>query len=415
VRLLIADDEADVRDSLARIVGGDRTFNLVAAATTADEAIVLAGLLQPELALVGVNVGGGGVRAAVGIRTASPGTRVLALSAFSDPENVSQMLQAGALGYFVKGTSAADLLAGLHRAAEGEVTPVPDSRSQGHEPGTEDEVEERLRQRWIRRGEHIREAIDGHLLSRVFQPVFDLRGRRVVGAEALARFGQDSDGAPSTWFSDAADVDLLPELELEAISGAFSAVELLPRAAFVSVNLSPVTILTGAVEELISTDLHGRVVIEISERAPVRDYEALARAMNRLRVIGVRLAVDDFGSGTSGLRHVLKLEPDMVKLHIKLTRSIDQELGSQAIVAGLIAFAQRTGATVVATGIETEAELYTLRALGATLGQGYLLGRPMAPSALARFIQRTQVTSGGTRADGAPGGLSRSHTPPTTS
>ena len=276
-------------------------------------------------------------------------------------------------------------------------------------------MEERLRQRWIHRGAHIREVIEGRLLSTVYQPAFDLRDRQVIGIEALARFGQDSDRPPSKWFSEAADVDLLPELELEAIRRAFSAIELLPAPAFLSVNLSPSTIVTGAVEDLVSTDLHGRLVIEIAEHAPVKDYEALRKAMTPLRAMGVRLAVDDFGAGISSLRHVLKLEPDIVKLDIKLTRNIHQDMGSQAIAAGLITFAQRTRAVVVAEGIETEAELYTLRALGATLGQGYLLGRPMVPGALARFIERNQAEPGGTRADGAAGAPRRGQTPSPTS
>ena len=415
VRLLLAEDEADIRNSLARIVGGDIGFSLVGSASSADEAIALAARLQPELALIGVNVDGGGVHAAVGIRTASPQTRVLALSEFSDPDTVSQMLQAGALGYFLKGTPAVDLLAGLHRAAEGGVTLAPESRAERAEPRTDEEVEERVRLRWLSRGSNIREVIDGHLLSAVYQPAFDLSNGRVVGAEALARFGQDSDRPTSKWFSEAANVDLLPELELAAIRRAFSAIQLLPQPAFLSVNLSPATIVTGAVQDLVSAELHQRLVVEISERAPVKDYEALRKAMAPLRAIGVRLAVDDFGSGMYSLGHVLKLEPDIVKLDIKLTRNIHQEMGNQAIAAGLIAFAHRTRAMVIAEGIETEAELYTLRAMGVTVGQGYLLGRPMAPSTLASFIKSTQAEGGGKWTSGVDGARPGSLTASTTS
>ena len=385
VRLLIAEDQEDVREAIAQVVGADSSFELVATASTADEAVVFASQLKPDLALVGVQVDGGGVRAAIGIRTVSPQTRVLALSGPGDPDTVSQMLQAGALGYFLQGTPARDLLAGLHRAAQGEVPAVPETRREPAVEWTDDELDSRLKQRWISREAPVREVIDGHLLLPVFQPAFDLRDRRIVGVEALARIGTDS---PLKWFSEAADVGLLPELELEAIRRAFSVIKLLPAPAFLAVNLSPSTILTGAVDALVTTRLHGRLVIEVAEHALVRDYAELQRALAPLRAKGVRLAVDDFGSGASSLRHVLKLEPDIVKLDIKLTRNIHQNLGSQAIAAGLIAFAQRTRATVVAEGIETEAELLTLTALGATIGQGYLLAKPMVAAALGRLIAR---------------------------
>jgi EAL domain-containing protein (putative c-di-GMP-specific phosphodiesterase class I) len=92
----------------------------------------------------------------------------------------------------------------------------------------------------------------------------------------------------------------------------------------------------------------------------------------------VRLAVDDAGSGYAGLQHLLEIQPDIMKLDIALVRSVDVDPGRRALIASMITFAHKTGCTVLAEGIETQAELDTLRALGVTLGQGYLLGRPAA-------------------------------------
>jgi DNA-binding NarL/FixJ family response regulator len=294
VRLLIVEDEDMLRETLAGIVRGDQAFKLVATATNADEAIVMADQFKPDVALVDVNVpGGGGVRATVGIRTASPLTRVLAVSPFTDPDAVSQMLQAGALGYFLKGTAPKDLLAGLRRAAEGVLPTLTGELTRDGEtaPLNEQEAEERWRSRWLHRGDHIRRIIEGDRLSSVYQPILALRNRDIAGAEALARFGQDSPNSPARWFTEADDADLLPELELEAIRRALSAVDLLPPTAFLSVNLSPRTILTGAVEGLLTDELRGRLVVEVADHAPVPDYAAFARAMAPLRAAGTRLAV----------------------------------------------------------------------------------------------------------------------------
>ena len=388
VRLLIAENQNVVRETFGGIVETEKAFDLVATAATADEAVIMASRYRPDVALVDVNVpGGGGVRAAVGIRTASPLTRVLAVSAFSDPETVSQMLQAGALGYFLRGAAPADLVAGLHRALEGQ--PATDGRAHDMSaaPAGRD-VDEKVRARWQQHGDQIREVIQGDRLSAVYQPIFDLRDRSVVGAEALARFGQDSPRPTISWFREAEDADMLPELELEAIRRAIGAGSSLAAPAFLSVNLSPRTIMSGGLLSLIPRKLAERLVVEIADQATVSDYGAFATALAPLRAAGVRVAVDDFGSGASSLRHVLMLSPDIVKLDIKLTRGIHLDLGLQAIAAGLIAFAQKIGASVIAEGIETDSELYTLRALGANLGQGYLLARPMVAGALKRFLDR---------------------------
>jgi EAL domain-containing protein (putative c-di-GMP-specific phosphodiesterase class I) len=96
-----------------------------------------------------------------------------------------------------------------------------------------------------------------------------------------------------------------------------------------------------------------------------------------LRSKGVRLAVDDAGAGFSSLRHVVDLQPEIIKLDIGLIRGVDADPARQALARALLAFARETfDATVVAEGIETVGELEMLRRLGCPQGQGFLLGRP---------------------------------------
>jgi EAL domain-containing protein (putative c-di-GMP-specific phosphodiesterase class I) len=92
--------------------------------------------------------------------------------------------------------------------------------------------------------------------------------------------------------------------------------------------------------------------------------------------MGVHLAIDDAGAGFSSLRHVLRLEPDLIKLDKSITRNIDKRVRHQSLAAALLTFADGTSASIVAEGIETEAELATLKKLGVPYGQGYYLGRP---------------------------------------
>jgi DNA-binding NarL/FixJ family response regulator len=116
-RVLIADDDADIRGFLAAFVSSDPAFKMVGVAADADEAIQLAQEHQPEAALVDVAMpGGGGLRVVRELQTFSPGTSVVALSAYDERNIVIEMLQAGAMSYLVKGATREQILHSLHRA-----------------------------------------------------------------------------------------------------------------------------------------------------------------------------------------------------------------------------------------------------------------------------------------------------------
>lgn len=217
----------------------------------------------------------------------------------------------------------------------------------------------------------------------VFQPIAELSTRRVVGVEALARFDSDPYRAPDRWFREATAIGRGKELELCALRAATAAMGSLPAGIYLSVNASPDAIMCAAVQEhLASVDLT-RLVLELTEHDGVEDYDALGAPLAPLRASGMRLAVDDTGSGYSSLQHILNLQPDMIKLDMTLTRGIDADPARRALAAALLSFRNEIGSSVVAEGIETEAELSTLQALGLGLGQGYLLGRPSPLADLA--------------------------------
>lgn len=119
-----------------------------------------------------------------------------------------------------------------------------------------------------------------------------------------------------------------------------------------------------------------RIIVELTEHAPVDDYAPLKESLERLRRSGALIAVDDVGAGFATLRHVLRLAPDIVKLDLSLTHDLESDSTARALATALIAFCKKIGATVVAEGIETPGVLTLLRGLGVRQGQGYYLGRP---------------------------------------
>lgn len=209
----------------------------------------------------------------------------------------------------------------------------------------------------------------------VFQPIVELESRATVGYEALTRF---ADGTPpDVRFGQADVLGLGLELEAATLEAAFRASKTLPTNTWLNVNVSPQLVLTGEPLGTILRQWGKQAVLELTEHVAVDDYEALRCAIGRLGE-AVRLAIDDAGAGFASFRHILELSPHFVKLDLAIVRGIDADPARQAFVAGMRHFAVTTGCGLIAEGIETESELQTLRTLGISLGQGYLLGKPRA-------------------------------------
>ena len=214
-------------------------------------------------------------------------------------------------------------------------------------------------------------------LTLVFQPIVDLAAATVAGYEALARF--PGTAGPDVWFAAAAEAGLAAELESLAIHKALDAVEDLPPNTFLTVNVSPHILGSAPVQDALATrpDLH-RVVVELTEHTPVHDLAALRRQCDELRQRGALIALDDAGSGYSGLQQLAALRPQVVKLDRALVSDADADPVRVALAEMLGEFAGRIDAWLLAEGLETAAELAAFARLGVPLGQGWLLGRPAA-------------------------------------
>lgn len=191
IRLMVADDEAPFLEAVCELVSTDRFIDLVGTARDATEAIDLAALHEPDVVLLDVRMpGGGGSRAAREIRRRSPETRIVALSASTDPRTVASMVRAGAVGYVGKDQPTDEVLRAIHRSAHGRASIVVDRLGEVAEHLAEHQARQvvRVAERARISTDRIEEAIHGDLLQTVFQPIVDLEDGRVRGVEALARF-----------------------------------------------------------------------------------------------------------------------------------------------------------------------------------------------------------------------------------
>lgn len=211
----------------------------------------------------------------------------------------------------------------------------------------------------------------------VFQPLVDLQRGTVVGYEALARFGGPPEADPDRWFAAAEREGLASLLEARVLRRALAARALLPRNCFLSVNVSPNLVVTQPVRAVFADhpDLT-RMVLELTEHVAVEDYDALTTVLAEVRLAGAMVAVDDAGTGYAGLRHILMVRPQFVKLDRFLVAGLDRDEAKVATVETLGELAGRIDAWLVAEGIERVEELDALVRLGVPLGQGYLLAQP---------------------------------------
>ena len=257
--------------------------------------------------------------------------------------------------------------------------------------GLQLERQTRAQRRQDRMRSRISEVLGTGAFDPVFQPILNLPTGDLWGFEALTRFRADCNRSPDQWFADATGVGLGVALELATARKALAVAREFPNTTRVSLNVSPETILDARLHGVLADWPVDRIVLEVTEHVSVGDYDRIARSLAAFRARGLRLAVDDAGAGYASFRHILSLQPDIIKLDMSLVRGIDTDSGRRALAAALIGFAAETGARIVAEGVETHAELATLRELGVCAAQGYLLGRPV-PLVEALLIQESGVS-----------------------
>jgi EAL domain-containing protein (putative c-di-GMP-specific phosphodiesterase class I) len=233
----------------------------------------------------------------------------------------------------------------------------------------------------------IADLLDRGFHSPAFQPICRLVTQQIVGFEALMRGPQGTELAePAIVFqSAAADHDLLLRLDIACLLSAVSLGRVLPDDVLLFVNVRGETLIDLAggrreVESLLDQlqiDVR-RIVLEISELTDDSYVRSITRSLKPLRSAGMRVALDDVGARYAWLKHMLWIEPDILKVDRYFVHRIDCSPRKRNLIASFVRFCADTGAEMIAEGIETTAEHAALVEAGVPLGQGYLLGRPQA-------------------------------------
>lgn len=238
------------------------------------------------------------------------------------------------------------------------------------------------------------DVVLGRGRTAVLQPIVDLTTGRAVAAEGLTRFSapHPAQADPATgraagqWFDDAGRLGLREDLELAAADAVLDLLDAVPQEVALCVNLGPATLLASRLATLLQGRDLRRVVLEITEHAPVQDYDAVSAVLRPYRQAGLRLAVDDTGAGYASLRHVLAMQPDLIKVDMALTRGADTDVARRTLLSALAGFASSTGCLLVAEGVETPGELAAVASCGITLGQGYIFGRPSTAPTWSGYV-----------------------------
>ena len=230
--------------------------------------------------------------------------------------------------------------------------------------------------------EDVHDVIAGRLVEAVFQPIVDLTTSEVVGYEALARGPRGSTlESPLVLFGEAAAAGRTDELDWVCRAAACRAAlgAGLPASMALFVNAEPRTIRTPCPDDLVAVIARAerrlRIVTELTERAVAADPPALLLAAQEARAAGQLVAMDDVGVDPGSLALLPFVAPDVVKLDMSLVQDGVTPVNVRVVTA-VQAHAERTGARILAEGIETAEHLALARIYGATLGQGWFFGRP---------------------------------------
>jgi EAL domain-containing protein (putative c-di-GMP-specific phosphodiesterase class I) len=372
-RILVVDDEIQVRDVVARILRR-RGYNVE---TANDGASALAAVAHGDFSVIVSDIsmpGMDGITLTRCVREIDSDTPIILLTGAPTLETAKAAIELGAFRYLTKPFVRQDLEAAVARAQvvrrmaklkRDALALLGGSRSEARDiAGLQVNFDRTLAG-----------------LFMAFQPIVHAADGTVFGYEALMRSSEPTLPHPEA-ILDAAE-RLGRAFDLGRIVRARTArtmTETSPRPVFF-VNLLPTDLLD---DELLLQDAplsqHGsRVVLEITERSTISNINQIRGRTSRLRKMGFRIAVDDLGAGYAGLTSFVSLDPDVVKLDMSLIRDVTSSPTKQRVVRSITKLCHETDTLVVAEGVETAAERDTVVDLGCDLVQGFFVGRPGYP------------------------------------
>ena len=232
----------------------------------------------------------------------------------------------------------------------------------------------------------LRMILKAEAVQPVYQPVIDLLERRVVGFEALTRVSPDAFAGPDQLFKAAYDNDSVWKLERLCRERAIRGARGLAEEQLLFLNMEPDSIHDPELRSEATFALlreaglkASQIVLEMTEHSAVRDFTSLRQLLSYLQFHGFRLAVDDVGSGYSGLKSIAEIKPDFIKIDMALIRDIHLHPIKQDLTGTIARFSTSSGITLIAEGVEGSEELRCLQAIGVRYAQGFLFARPGPP------------------------------------
>ena len=227
----------------------------------------------------------------------------------------------------------------------------------------------------------LRQALDQSRIFLVYQPIIDLQSGVIRKYECLMRL-KDEEGntvSPGNFINLAKESRLYKKLTSFVIKRAFR--EFHDRDEDFSINLTiedfsdreTIDLLIGQARYY---QVQKRLILELVETEELRDFEGIINIIDRLKAEGIRIAIDDFGSGFSNFTYLLKLNADYIKIDGSLIKNIQNDEKNYSLVTSIIQFARDAGIKTIAEYIETEQLMNFTRGIGIDFGQGYFIGKP---------------------------------------
>ena len=252
--------------------------------------------------------------------------------------------------------------------------------------------------RRVRMEQDLRGAWERGELTLAYQPIYRVSDKVLAGAEALLRWQHPVHGqvSPSVFIDVAEQTGLIeaigPAVVRAACRDAMRWRVARAEALFVSINVSARQLRSGDFREEVLDALRdtglspSRMHLELTETAVLSDEEQARRILGQLRDVGIKVWLDDFGTGFSGLSHLRRVPVDGVKIDRSFVADVMRDPDDLALTTAIIAMAQSLGMTVIAEGVEKEGQFDLLRERDCDLAQGYWLGYPMSAEDFARLL-----------------------------
>ena len=249
----------------------------------------------------------------------------------------------------------------------------------------------------------LRDAIENSVLQPYYQPLVDLKSGRITGFEALVRWPHPERGMipPGDFIPVAEETGLINAVGGLMLRRACMDAAKWPDEVRVAVNLSPLQFRVGNLLSVVMDALkHSglsprRLELEITETLLLDKSDQVLATLHALRALGVRISMDDFGTGYSSLSYLRSFPFDKIKIDQSFVRDLDSNHDGQAIVRSIISLGKGLGVTITAEGVETEAELSSLRAEGCDEGQGFLFSRARPNNEITQLLlaQRQAISA----------------------